>query len=329
MKSAQKGFTLVEVAISIVIISGLLTIGALLIPRYAAQFQETGSYDRMQRIHQALSAYAQKYNRIPCPAEPDSAIVAQPFGTERGSGVNGQNIGACATNATRHGIVPWRTLGLNYDDIFDSFGNMFTYRVSRTPTLAPVPATDFLNHWCRTNPKWNTGGFGNDPEKAAFCCGHSPNFALAGWIAQDTRVEGPFGPLPGSARNIPNYGGTIAEYATDGTGVPSSATLTNRFRPSFAAYALISHGQNGFGAYTDTGVQRQGTFLSPREADNANPNINISYVPDNTFDTPNAGDPGPGVRQSLKRSQMDDIVSWRTPFQTYGLVGRASCLEAR
>jgi len=333
--SAQRaaGFTIVEMAIALVIIGSILAIGTALIPRLAFQFQKDGTYDRMQIVHKALSSYAQKHHRIPCPAEPVPTIVTQPYGTERGSGGNGQNIGICTTNQARHGIIPFRTLGLSYDDALDSFGNLFTYRVSRTPTVAPNPAagTDFINNWCRTVPKWRNTGGGNDldPEKAAFCCGHLPSNAIAAWINQDTNVQSAFGPLPNSTRNIVNYGGALAEYSQNGAAAPNQVTLRDRFRPSFAAYTLISHGPNGVGSYDVTGTSRPGAFLSLREQDNANSNLNTTYVQDNSEDAPNAGDPGVGVKQPLNLSQIDDIVSWRSPFQTYGAVGNASCLEAR
>lgn len=327
----EGGFTLVEVAISVVILSFILGIGATLIPRLAHQYQEEGTYERMQLIHKAISTYAQKHNRIPCPAEPDTTITAQPFGTERGSGANGQNIGACTSQASRHGIVPFRTLGLTLEDVRDSFGNFFTYRVSRTPTMAFNPATGYLNNWCRSLPRWHDGVNDLDPEKAAFCCGHSPSNAISGWIAQDISVEGPFGPLPHSRRNINNYGGTLAEYSQVGDPVPTQATLQNTFVPSFAAYALISHGPNGLGSYNrEDGTQKQGRYLSNYEEDNATPAIAVTYVQDNTVDDPNAGDPGAGIKDALDFSQIDDIISWRSPFQIYGMAGQhASCAEAR
>jgi prepilin-type N-terminal cleavage/methylation domain-containing protein len=327
---AQSGFTLVEVSISLVILSFLMVVGTLMIPRYAAEFQKDSVLGKMDVVHRAISVYAQKNNRIPCPADPNPVIATQPYGTERGSGVNGQNPGTCDLNNTaRHGIIPWRTLGLNFEDVFDGYGNMMTYRVSASPTNTPNAGTDFINNWCRTQPKWNIATTGLDADKASFCCGHLPTAAIATWLGRDTQVEGAFGPLPASTRNINNYGGTIAEYSQDGNAIPTAATLQNTFRPSFAAYTLISHGRNGAGSYTSTGLQNTRAFLSVREQDNATPTLNTTYIPDNTTDTPNAGDPGPGTKSRLDISQIDDVVSWRTPMQIYGLVGRGSCTEAR
>lgn len=326
------GFTLVEIAISMVIISSIIAMGVTLIPRLAYDFQEKGTYQKIEYVHRAISAYAQKYNRIPCPAEPNQAVAAEPFGTERGSGAAGQNIGACTTLARRQGIVPWRTLGLNYEDIKDNFGNLLTYRVSETPTRVFNAGTDELNNWCRTEPKWNDGVNDIDPDKAAFCCGFSQAGNMAATLATDIRVEGPFGPLPDSSRNIANHGMNDAEYSATTDPTPTSADLQNMFRPSYAAYALISHGPNGRGSYDFRGTQvtaPAAIFLSNEERNNALNTTTVTYVQDNTFDVPNAADPGVGIKQPLDFLNIDDIVSWRNPFQIYSGVGHASCAEAR
>jgi type II secretory pathway pseudopilin PulG len=324
------GFTMVEIAISMVIISSILGMGIVLIPRLAYQFQEKSTYQKIEYIHRAMSAYVQKYNRIPCPANPQRAAAVEPYGTERGSGANGQNLGACNTVATRQGIVPFRTLGLNYDDVHDSFGNLFTYRVSLDATATfNVAANDELNNWCRTQPKWHDGVTDLDVDKAAFCCGFLPAGVLPA-PTDDTGVEGPFGPLPGSNRNIIDYGGAVAEYSQITDPVPTSADLEDTFRPSYAAYTLISHGANGLGHYNYLGTQDLAPlrYLSADELSNAAAG-NITYVQDNTADTPNGADPGVGIKRPLSRREIDDIVSWRNPFQIYSEVGHASCTGAR
>lgn len=325
-RASEKGFTLVEITISMVIIGFLLSMGALLIPRLAAEFQEAGTYERMDRIHKAMSAYVQKYNRVPCPAEPNQADTTQPFGTERGSGGGGNNFGSCPAIRTRHGIVPFRTLGLTLEDAKDSFGNFFTYKVSGTSSRVRNAGAEYINNWCRTDPVWYNGA-DIDPEKAAFCCGSLPNNNI-NFINQDLQIEGPFGAMPQSMRT-PNYGGLLAEYSRTIDPVPTSVNLIDTFRPTPTAYVLISHGRNGIGSYTDTGLQRPGQFRSNLERFNTLNTTRRVFVQDNVAYNPTAADPGTGVKQRIDRNRNDDIVSWMSVAQVYAYTGNASCMEPR
>lgn len=330
-RQTTRGFTLVEVSISMVVVGLILTIGTLMIPRIAFQYQEQATYDRMDRIHKAISAYAQKHNRVPCPADPDVTILTQPYGTERGSGAAGTAQGSCPTLASRQGIIPFRTLGLTLDDIEDSFGNFITYKVSATSSQIRNPATDFINNWCRTQPVWHNGVNDIDPEKAAFCCTALQANNIAE-VDQDLQIEGPFGPLPRSSRapaTSVNYGGSIGEYSRTTSPVPAAATLQNTFRPSIPAYVLISHGANGIGSYRDNGLQKPGRWRSNHERFNSLNTTRRVFVQDNSSYMPSAADPGIGTKQRLYRSRLDDIVSWMTPAQTYAYTGNASCMEPR
>lgn len=323
---ANAGFTLVEITIAMVIVGFLLTTGALLIPRLAAEFQEAGTYERMDRVHKAISAYVQQYNRVPCPAEPNQNDTTQPFGTERGSGGGGANFGSCTTTQSRHGIVPFRTLGLTLEDAKDSFGNFFTYKVSGTASRVRNAGAEYISNWCRTDPIWYNAA-DIDPEKAAFCCSSLPSNNI-NFINQDLQVEGPFGPMPGSMRT-PGFGGQLAEYSQTSGGAPSGATLQNTFRPTPTVYVLISHGRNGFGSYMDSGVQRPGQFRSNLERFNSLNTTRRVFVQDNVAYTPTGGDPGTGVKQRIDRSRNDDIVSWMNAAQVYAYTGNASCMEPR
>lgn len=327
MGDAQ-GFTLVEISISLVIIGLLLSMGTLIIPRLAFQFQEEGTYRKFDTVHRAISLYTQRYNRVPCPAEPNAATTTQPYGSERGSGAAGNNQGQCNTQASRHGIVPFRTLGLSIEDAKDSFGNFFTYKVSGTSSRQRASTTEYISQWCRTVPQWHNTAFDLDPEKAAFCCGSLMSNNIA-WVNQDLSVEGPFGPMPKTMRNINRHGGATGEYTRTSSGPPNEAQLRNDFRPSFVAYALISHGSNGYGSYNNAGTQKPGQWLSNRERDNARNTQRRVFVPDNTADVPNAGDPGVGIKRPFDRSEIDDIVSWKTPAQAYAYVGNQSCFAPR
>ena len=106
---AMRGFTLVELAIVLVILT-LLT-GTLLIP-IGARMEERARREtasRLQDIEQALIGFAILHGRLPCPStEPDPASPA--YGLEQSPPCN---------HATE-GYLPWRTLGVHQVDAWGS-----------------------------------------------------------------------------------------------------------------------------------------------------------------------------------------------------------------
>jgi len=127
-----KGFTLVEIAIVIVIIGllisgGLIAVGPVIL---SAQISETES--KMDIIEDALILHAIRYNCLPCPA--DAADLA---GADAGQASDDTpdvyGAGNCAPNGQvcdvldSNAIVPWVNLGLSEGDVIDGFGNYFGY----------------------------------------------------------------------------------------------------------------------------------------------------------------------------------------------------------
>lgn len=123
----QNGFTLVEIAIVLLIVGLLL--GGLLVPLSAQMDQQRYSetQKQMQQIQEALLGFAVSNQRLPCPALPSSAGIEQPPGG-----------GPCTV---QHGFVPSVTLGiagsLNQDGLLiDSWGNPIRYSVATTNNSA-------------------------------------------------------------------------------------------------------------------------------------------------------------------------------------------------
>jgi prepilin-type N-terminal cleavage/methylation domain-containing protein len=119
MLRAVKGFTLIEIAIVLVIVGLLL--GGLLMP-LATQVEtqrRTETQKALKEINEAIIGFALANGRLPCPANP-----ATPTGTVN-AGVERLAATACAGNV--RGVVPWVTLGVSE---LDAWGRRFTYRVT-------------------------------------------------------------------------------------------------------------------------------------------------------------------------------------------------------
>lgn len=143
MKKNISGFTLVEMAMVLAIVSLLL--GGLL-PALSAQMESQRANETrksLEEIRDALAGFAIANGRLPCPADPATATGQAGAGTERAP--------PCFSgNST--GVLPWATLGVNETD---AWGNRYTYRVSGdfadtvgsatyggcTPSPAPTLAT--------------------------------------------------------------------------------------------------------------------------------------------------------------------------------------------
>ncbi len=80
--------------------------------------------DKMERVRVALSVFAQKHSRLPCPADPSDTGTA--FGAE-----DMPEIGEACDVV--EGVVPYKTLGIPQSDALDN-GYYFTYAVSPTYT---------------------------------------------------------------------------------------------------------------------------------------------------------------------------------------------------
>jgi prepilin-type N-terminal cleavage/methylation domain-containing protein len=134
VKTNRAGFTLVEMAIVLVIVGLLL--GGLLMPLSAQVEQRRNSETQkaLEEIKEALIGFAIANGRLPCPAP-----AATPTGAA-GAGLEPTPIiaGGC-TNAA--GVLPWATLGVNETD---AWGNRYTYRI-RGEFARTVPQVTFAS----------------------------------------------------------------------------------------------------------------------------------------------------------------------------------------
>ncbi|HXU94758.1 MAG TPA: prepilin-type N-terminal cleavage/methylation domain-containing protein [Gallionella sp.] len=114
----QHGFTLVEIAMVLMILGLLL--GGMLVPLGAQMEQQKVSETEKQLAdaREALIGYAMANGRLPCPADPSIPTGQANAGIARTPPCTGNNSA---------GVLPWATLGIGETD---AWGNRFTYRVS-------------------------------------------------------------------------------------------------------------------------------------------------------------------------------------------------------
>jgi prepilin-type N-terminal cleavage/methylation domain-containing protein len=120
----NRGFTLAEVAVVLVIVALLLA--GVIIPLSAQiELRNTSETQRtMEQIKESLIGFALANGRLPCPADGTIAAGAAGAGTEQ-----------CANS---FGVVPWAALGVPETD---AWGRRFSYWVS--PIFVDAVGTTF------------------------------------------------------------------------------------------------------------------------------------------------------------------------------------------
>lgn len=157
--SSQSGFSLVEVALVMIIGGILLSLfsGTLITMISGAKMKTT--QERMNAINEALQIYATANNRLPCAASRTIAVtaaanygreVAACTGAQAGTvtrpGANGGNV--------RIGFVPTRTLNLPDETGYDAWGSRIMYAVSEN--LTAVATYDLVDGRIRINDSLGT-----------------------------------------------------------------------------------------------------------------------------------------------------------------------------
>ncbi len=130
----NSGFTLIEVAIVLLIGGILLSSASALLLTYMKKVQISTTEKRLEAIQDAMQLFLNLNGRYPCPADPADGLDTADFGVE-------QPIGgvSCTTPTTAgrggrnivYGSIPVRTLNLPDDFIGDAWGGRFSYAVTK------------------------------------------------------------------------------------------------------------------------------------------------------------------------------------------------------
>jgi prepilin-type N-terminal cleavage/methylation domain-containing protein len=116
----QLGFTLVEMAIVLVIAGALLTAGLKIASAVAERSAVSVTKQHQEAIKEALISYIAKMGRLPCPDQ-----NATPDGLD-----NDRDASTPALCNAYSGTVPYKDLGLEREVVIDGWDNYITYVMS-------------------------------------------------------------------------------------------------------------------------------------------------------------------------------------------------------
>lgn len=160
---SEIGFTLIELAVVLVIISILLSGGIEFRAGYIRNNNIAITNKRIENISAHLNYFIGKYKRLPCPTAlpsgtasyvyPNYDPASNAYGYERVDSFC-DNIGGGGMQAM--GEVPWLSLGIPESMVKDGWGNKFVYRVDPSLTLPELIGVqdggmDFRNFKINTN----------------------------------------------------------------------------------------------------------------------------------------------------------------------------------
>ena len=225
-------FTLVEMAIVLVIVGILLTMFLGGGRAFLDAQKRKNVRERLDALDVALANFVAINKRLPCPADgsrPSGHVLA---------GVEGVSNGNCTPALQSNGVLPWVTLGLTEVEASDPWHARLTYRVD--PALAAAAPQPLLMNMSNCDPS-ATGAAG----AGGICI--APTLPCTG----NANCTSPANYLAGKGLDVWN-----GLNDANGWNARQNNTLTG----TGAAYVLISHGPSGAGAYNGNGVLQLGTI---------------------------------------------------------------------
>lgn len=243
----QRGAVLIAVVTVVMIM--LLTVLAkwamLDVERKLAR--QTGVGATLSKIDTALANFVAQNKRLPCPANGTIAGGMANAGIENPF----PPTGVCNPVNQSNGVVPWVTLGISETDAADPWNGRISYRVQSALANSTTKLMDMS--WC--DPAGAvTGASGPALACTTGCVGAACMNPLNFIYSKGLQVQDGTGIWLN--RPVPPWPGAPVPPPPNATG---------------AAYVLISHGPNGAGAYSMSGVIQAGsTIVGTSEAPNLN-----------------------------------------------------------
>ena len=132
-RAGKGGFTLVEIAVVLLIVGLISVFGLRLLSSTNEGLRARLTRQNMDAIKAALQAYMVRAGRLPCPAVETNTTTDATYGLE--APTPGTCTGTTGLDAVAfRGVVPWKTLGITTETAFDGWGRQITYAVTNTAT---------------------------------------------------------------------------------------------------------------------------------------------------------------------------------------------------
>lgn len=178
----QSGSSLLQTAITLIVVSVLVGASVAIIQPLVLEKPKEETHKQLDPIKVALSEFAARHGRLPCPARLDVATDTADFGREycdatpaAGSGVELSTVNSRDGRVIRSGGLPVRTLDMSDDYFRDGYQNPYLYSVTELVTSASgdlnhdggIYVKDANGIDVNVNPGWvlytlvSTGGRGN------------------------------------------------------------------------------------------------------------------------------------------------------------------------
>lgn len=126
----QRGFSLIEMGLSLVIMSALLIGGMYLYKGYKRDREVVNEQVARERIISAIAAFVQDNDRFPCPAPANLTPDDANFGKEP----TGCSTGGAGPNDILTGMVPVYALDMPFQRALDIYSRKITYAVTESLT---------------------------------------------------------------------------------------------------------------------------------------------------------------------------------------------------
>lgn len=139
MKKHTRGFTLIEMAVVLVILSMAAAGGLAVVTRSTDVEKMRLTRERMDKILRATELYAQKWYAVTCPASPTQLPTDAGFSRSMGyvgagpapTCITATGLARSASNNVFMGAVPTGTLGLPPEYMLDGWGRKFAFVVDQ------------------------------------------------------------------------------------------------------------------------------------------------------------------------------------------------------
>lgn len=320
----QRGVALILVAVIAMFLGVFATLGLGFL-----QLKEGPDIEKETRLIQKravnhLASFVHMNDRLPCPADPSVDRTATNFGLE-------DRVGPGTPCRRVEGLYPFQSLALSERDAVDGWGRFFTYRISpvfsnNDPAQISDTGVDVYVQ-CLTRGIWITEAthvqtrengteltnvnVNRNPRKAKFCCPGNGNDGFA-TDATDIQLRTANGasliqPRPGFNGRSNGAGefDDIDDFLEVIPGVPAPGGSVSAW-----AFVLLSHGNNGAGAFFINGTTDRDDSAVGDESENADE--------DNVFiDRP--------ANRVAGATYYDDMLVSMTQNGLYGHLNNGSC----